>query len=61
MKPSRFLGIGALLVESIQYKDIPVVQGVVVCIGVVVVLVNLAADLAYRAADPRIRFTVGGR
>lgn len=49
-------GIGQLFLESIQQKDVPVVQGIVLVIGVVVIVVNLLTDLLYVAVDPRIRF-----
>jgi peptide/nickel transport system permease protein len=52
-------GVGSLLVESVDAKDVPMVQGLVVTIAVVIVLVNLLTDLAYLALDPRIRFGVG--
>ncbi len=48
-------GIGALLVESIQRRDYPVVQGCVLLISLSYVLVNLVTDLLYVKADPRIR------
>lgn len=49
-------GIGSLLVESVTSKDIPMVQGLTVVIALVIVVVNLATDLAYLVVDPRIRF-----
>jgi peptide/nickel transport system permease protein len=49
-------GIGSLLVESVQAKDIPMVQGLTVVIALVIVVVNLLNDLAYLVIDPRIRF-----
>lgn len=48
-------GIGSLLVESIQKRDYPVVQGCVLLISLAYVVVNTATDLAYAAIDPRIR------
>jgi peptide/nickel transport system permease protein len=48
-------GVGALLIESIQRRDYPVVQGCVLLISVSYVLVNLVTDLLYVKADPRIR------
>jgi peptide/nickel transport system permease protein len=48
-------GVGSLLVESIQSRDYPVVQGCVLLISVLYVLVNAATDLAYARVDPRIR------
>ena len=48
-------GVGNLLIGAILNRDFPVVQGCVVLIASVFVLVNTAADLLYRAADPRSR------
>jgi peptide/nickel transport system permease protein len=48
-------GIGALLVQSISSRDIPVVQALVVTIAVIVVTVNLVTDLLYSVVDPRVR------
>jgi peptide/nickel transport system permease protein len=49
-------GIGQLMINSIFQRDFPVVQGVTLMFGIMVVLVNLAADLAYALLDPRVRF-----
>jgi peptide/nickel transport system permease protein len=49
-------GIGQLMINSIFARDFPVVQGVTLVFGVLVVLVNLLADLAYAGLDPRVRF-----
>ena len=49
-------GVGAILVQSISNHDVPVVEGIVVVFGVVVVLANLLTDLLYTALDPRIRY-----
>ena len=48
-------GIGSLLVESIQKRDYPVVQGCVLLISLAYVTVNTMTDLLYAAIDPRIR------
>lgn len=48
-------GLGQLLVESIQRRDYPVVQGVMLVITVAYVLVNALTDLAYAWIDPRVR------
>ena len=53
-------GIGSLLVNSINSKDIPVVQGVAMMIAFTVVIVNLIIDLLYLAVDPRIGFEASG-
>jgi peptide/nickel transport system permease protein len=52
-------GTGSLLVESVEAKDVPMVQGLTATIAVVIVAVNLLTDLAYLALDPRMRFGVG--
>ena len=48
-------GLGSLIVKSATERDIPILQGVVLILAVVVLLTNVAVDLAYRALDPRIR------
>jgi peptide/nickel transport system permease protein len=49
-------GIGQLLLNSIFERDFPVVQGVTLVFAVMVVLLNLLADVAYATLDPRVRF-----
>ena len=49
-------GLGQLMVGAAVTRDYPVVQGFVAYIAVVVLLVNLAADVALRVSDPRLRF-----
>ncbi len=48
-------GVGHWLVESVERRDYPVLQGGVLLVASLVMLVNLAVDLAYGALDPRIR------
>jgi peptide/nickel transport system permease protein len=48
-------GIGKLLVDSVFNRDYPVVQGVVICSGVIYIGLNLFADFAYVLLDPRTR------
>jgi peptide/nickel transport system permease protein len=48
-------GLGSLLVEAIQQRDYPVVQGAVLLISLTYVLVNGVTDLAYGLLDPRTR------
>jgi len=48
-------GIGQLMIESIQKRDYPVVQGCVILISFTYVLVNLIADFICVSLDPRIR------
>jgi peptide/nickel transport system permease protein len=48
-------GLGQLLVDSIFTRDFPVIQGLTLVFGVLVVLINLLSDFAYAAIDPRVR------
>ena len=48
-------GIGGLMIESIQKRDYPVVQGCVILISFTYVFVNLIADFICVLLDPRIR------
>jgi len=50
-------GIGRLLYEGIFQRDFPLVQGIVMEAGIMIVLVNLIVDLLYAYIDPRIRLT----
>jgi peptide/nickel transport system permease protein len=47
-------GIGSLLYNSVEARDLPVVQAIVVTISVAFVIFNLLADLAVLWLDPRI-------
>jgi peptide/nickel transport system permease protein len=48
-------GIGLLLIDAIQQRDYPVVQGTVLLIAVSYLIVNRLTDLTYRVVDPRVR------
>jgi peptide/nickel transport system permease protein len=48
-------GIGRLLIQSIGFRDYPMVQGCILLIAVTYVSVNLITDLMYGVLDPRIR------
>ncbi len=49
-------GVGTLLINAIEARDYPLVQGCVLFISLSYVLVNLLTDLLYGWVDPRIRF-----
>src|SRR5262245_28877738 len=49
-------GIGRLLIQSIGFRDYPMVQGCILFIAITYVAVNLLTDLVYGVLDPRIRF-----
>ena len=48
-------GIGRLLIQSIGFRDYPMVQGCILLIAFTYVTVNLVTDVMYGVLDPRIR------
>ncbi len=48
-------GMGRLLLYSVQRRDLPVVQGVVLWIAIITILINFFMDMMHMAIDPRIR------
>ena len=54
-------GIGKLLVDAINQRDLPLVQGGVMYIAVICVLIYLLVDILYAVIDPRIRLGGGAR
>jgi ABC-type dipeptide/oligopeptide/nickel transport system permease component len=48
-------GLGKLAIEAIEWRDLPVVQGVVVFGALAYTLVNLVADLVQAWLNPRLR------
>jgi peptide/nickel transport system permease protein len=48
-------GLGWLLVQSINSRDLPLVRAIVLVISLFFVAINLAVDLLYSSLDPRIR------
>jgi peptide/nickel transport system permease protein len=53
----NYPGLGALLVESVKQKNIPVLQAVVMITIFAFALSNLIADVLYAVLNPRIRLT----
>ncbi len=49
-------GLGRLAIEAANGRDYPVILGVTLLVGAVVVAVNLLVDVLYAAVDPRIRY-----
>jgi peptide/nickel transport system permease protein len=49
-------GVGQLMINSIFQRDFPVVQGVTLVFAIMVVTVNLLADMTYASLDPRVSF-----
>jgi peptide/nickel transport system permease protein len=48
-------GFGKLLVDAVFNRDYAVVQGIVLCVAIGFILLNLVADVLYVAVDPRVR------
>ena len=49
-------GLGQLLLTSVQARDLPVVQNLVMLLTAVVLVLNTVVDLIQRAIDPRLQF-----
>jgi ABC-type dipeptide/oligopeptide/nickel transport system permease component len=49
-------GVGRLLIQAINFRDYPLVQGCILFIALTYVMVNLMVDLVYGWLDPRIRY-----
>jgi peptide/nickel transport system permease protein len=48
-------GLGLLVIQSIQFADVPLLASYLVLIAMGFALINLAVDLLYVAIDPRVR------
>ena len=49
-------GVGRLLIQAINFRDYPLIQGCILFISFTYVMMNLLTDLTYGWLDPRIRF-----
>jgi peptide/nickel transport system permease protein len=49
-------GIGILLIQAIERRDLPLIEAAVISIAVMIVTVNLIVDLMYSWFDPRVRY-----
>lgn len=49
-----FPGLGSLLVRAVGFRDYPVIQGLSLVFAVIVMAINLLADLSYMAIDRRV-------
>ena len=49
-------GLGGLFISSITNRDYPVLEGIFLFSGTLVVLANLVTDLLYTVIDPRVRY-----
>lgn len=48
-------GVGTLMIDSVDFNDIPVVQGLALLIALLIVVVNQIVDLLSLIIDPRTR------
>jgi ABC-type dipeptide/oligopeptide/nickel transport system permease component len=48
-------GIGRMVVDAVLVRDYPMIQGAVLFLATVVILTNMAVDMLYGVADPRVR------
>ena len=49
-------GVGRLYIQAIQTIDYPVVMAIVMVIGILIVVMNIVADILYGVMDPRVRY-----
>ena len=49
-------GLGSQYINAIQTLDYPVVMAIVMAIGVMTIIMNVVADIAYGFLDPRVRY-----
>jgi glutathione transport system permease protein len=52
----NFHGLGWLLIQSIEARDYPVIQGLLLVFSLQFVLINLVVDMLYAVIDPRISY-----
>ncbi len=50
-------GVGILLIQAIERRDLPLIEASVLTIAVMIVTVNLLVDLTYAILDPRVRYS----
>lgn len=53
-------GIGHLLIESLNNRDLPVLQGAILAVAALVVIVNLVVDFTYTYLNPKVKMDTRG-
>jgi peptide/nickel transport system permease protein len=48
-------GIGQLLIQAIQHRDLPLVEAIVFTVGICIIVVNLIVDSTYAFLNPKLR------
>jgi peptide/nickel transport system permease protein len=49
-------GLGSLIISSVDARDYPVIQGVALVFGLLVICINLTTDVVYAFLDPRVTY-----
>lgn len=49
-------GLGSKFVTGISYRDYPLIMGTTIFLAIIMVVMTLLSDLAYKAVDPNIKF-----
>jgi peptide/nickel transport system permease protein len=49
-------GLGSLIISSIFARDYPMIQGIALFFGLLVILINLTTDIVYALLDPRVAY-----
>jgi peptide/nickel transport system permease protein len=50
-------GLGLLVIEAVDSRDYPIVQGVVLCLSAMYIGINLIVDVLYAYLNPKIRYS----
>jgi ABC-type dipeptide/oligopeptide/nickel transport system permease component len=49
-------GLGTLIISSVDARDYPMIQGIALVFGLVVICINLVTDMVYAVLDPRVTY-----
>ena len=49
-------GLGSLIISSVDARDYPVIQGIALVFGLLVICINLITDMVYALLDPRVTY-----
>lgn len=53
-------GMGRLITDAIDRRDLGVIQGVVIFVAIIYVVINLLVDILYTVVNPKIRYSMKG-
>ncbi|SHK22152.1 ABC transporter permease [Paramaledivibacter caminithermalis] len=51
----KYPGLGTLMREAVFFRDYPLIQGIFLIMAVMVIIMNLTADIVYKKLDPRLK------